>query len=155
MTCRLYRTFANSAERSIDYDFVAKFLREIFDHCTVTAIAFDRVYMKFLLPCLARAGFSEAELARFIPHGQGYYGMSPSIRELEVRLLDGKLKHGNHPVLQMCAANAAIIVDDAGNRKFTKRKSTGRIDCLVALAMAVSVLPPDTKAPAYQLFFVG
>ena len=81
--------------------------------------------------------------------------MSPSIRELEVRLLDGKLKHGNHPVLQMCAANAAIIVDDAGNRKFTKRKSTGRIDCLVALAMAVSVLPPDTKAPAYQLFFVG
>ena len=53
----------------------------------------------------------------------------------------------------MCAANAAVIIDDAGNRKFTKRKSTGRIDALVALAMAVGVLPPEVAPqPAYELF---
>jgi phage terminase large subunit-like protein len=37
----------------------------------------------------------------------------------------------------MCAANAALEIDAAENRKFTKKKSTGRIDGLVALAMAV------------------
>lgn len=140
--------------RAISFDHVAAFMREIFNHCTVKAIAFDRALMRFLLPCLERAGFTEEELSRFIPHGQGYFGMGPSIRELEVRLLEKKLKHGMHPVLTMCAANAKIITDDAGNRKFTKRKSTGRVDALISLAMAVSVLPPDTAAPEFQLFFV-
>jgi phage terminase large subunit-like protein len=140
--------------RAISYDYIAAFMREIFNVCTVKAIAFDRVFMRFLLPCLQRAGFTEEELARFIPHGQGFYGMGPSIRELETRLLEKKLKHGMHPVLTMCAANAKIITDDAGNRKFTKRKSTGRVDALVSLAMAVSVLPPDSAAHEYKLFFV-
>jgi phage terminase large subunit-like protein len=48
----------------------------------------------------------------------------------------------------MCAANAAVVTDDAGNRKFTKKKSTGRIDALVALAMAVGVIPP-AEEPAF------
>jgi len=81
--------------------------------------------------------------------------MAPAIRELEVRLLEKKLRHGNHPVLRMCAANASVLTDDAGNKKFTKRKSTGRIDALVAMAMAVSVLPQESVAPTYQAFFIG
>ncbi len=36
----------------------------------------------------------------------------------------------------MCAANAVISKDAAGNRKLDKHKATGRIDGLVALAMA-------------------
>jgi phage terminase large subunit-like protein len=110
--------------------------------------------MKFLRPCLVRAGFTEAELERFIEFGQGFLSMAPAVRELEARLLKRKLKHGNHPVLTMCAANAAILTDDTGNKKFTKRKSTGRIDALVALAMAVSVMPPDNPKPQYQIFFL-
>jgi len=127
--------------RTISYEFVARFLREIFDRCDVRAIAFDRWAMKFLRPWLEKAGFTEEELARFVEFGQGYQSMSPAIRELETRLLEKKLKHGNHPVLTMCAANAAVVIDDAGNKKFTKRKSTGRIDALVALAMAVGIMP--------------
>jgi phage terminase large subunit-like protein len=42
-----------------------------------------------------------------------------------------------HPVLTMCAANATIVKDPAENRKFTKAKNTGRIDGMVALAMAI------------------
>jgi phage terminase large subunit-like protein len=95
--------------------------------------------MRFLRPCLERAGFTEEELSRFVEFGQGYLSMGPAIRMLEERLLSKSLKHGNHPVLQMCAANAAVVTDDANNRKFTKKKSTGRIDCLVALAMACAV----------------
>jgi len=39
----------------------------------------------------------------------------------------------------MCAANAVAERDPAGNRKLTKAKSIGRIDGLVALAMALGV----------------
>lgn len=141
--------------RAISYDYVARELRAIFNRCNVRRIAFDRVFMKFLRPCLIRAGFTEAEIdAHFVEHGQGFIGMGPAIRELETRLLEGRLKHGNHPVLTMCAANAAVVTDDAGNRKFTKRKSTGRIDALVSLAMAVSIIPPSDAKPKVQMFFL-
>jgi phage terminase large subunit-like protein len=39
----------------------------------------------------------------------------------------------------MCAANATVQADPAGNRKLSKIKSRGRIDGMVALAMAMSV----------------
>jgi phage terminase large subunit-like protein len=39
----------------------------------------------------------------------------------------------------MCAGNAVAIRDPAGNRKLDKSRSTGRIDGMVALAMAMGV----------------
>jgi phage terminase large subunit-like protein len=65
--------------------------------------------------------------------------MVPAIDALEKDLLLGTMRHGNNPVLAMCAANAVVIPDAAGNRKFDKAKATGRIDGLVALAMAEGV----------------
>lgn len=141
--------------RAIEYEFVAEYLRGVFDRCDVQSIAFDRFNMKFLKPWLEKAGFTEAELAKFVEFGQGFVSMSPAIRELEARLLAKKIKHGNHPVLTMCAANAVTQSDPAGNRKFTKSKATGRIDGMVALAMCVGVMPTEVEAPpAYQAFFV-
>lgn len=132
--------------RSIEYEFIAQKLRDVFDRCNVKAIAFDRYNMKFLQPWLERVGFSEEELERFIPFGQGFISMSPALRELESKLLAKKLKHGNHPVLEMCAKNATVISDPAGNRKFVKGKASGRIDGMVALAMAVGVMPQTVVA---------
>jgi phage terminase large subunit-like protein len=65
--------------------------------------------------------------------------MSPALRELETILLNGKMRHGNHPVLTMCAANSVVRSDEAGGRKLDKKRSRGRIDGMVALAMATSV----------------
>lgn len=127
--------------RAIEYEFIAEYLRGVFDRCNVIALAFDRYNMRHLKPWLERAGFTEAELERFIDFGQGFISMSPAIRELESKLLAKKLKHGMHPVLEMCAKNATVLQDPAGNRKFVKGKATGRIDGMVALAMAVGVMP--------------
>lgn len=124
---------------SISYDFVAQYLRGVFNRYDVQALAFDRYNMKFLTPCLVRAGFTPQELERFVEFGQGMVSMSPALRELETMLLRTEMRHGGHPVLTMCAANAALEIDAAENRKFTKKKSIGRIDGLVALAMAVGV----------------
>lgn len=127
--------------RAIEYEFVAQYLRDLFDRCDVVAIAFDRYNMRFLKPWLEKVGFTEEELERFKEFGQGFVSMSPAIRELEAKLLAKKLRHGNHKVLEMCAANAQTVSDPAGNRKFTKQKTSGRIDGMVALAMAVGVMP--------------
>lgn len=127
--------------RAIEYEFIAEHLRGVFDRCNVRALAFDRWGMKHLRPWLVKAGFTEDELERFIDFGQGFVSMSPAIRSLEEKLLGKKLKHGNHPVLAMCAANATVATDPAENRKFIKGKATGRIDGMVALAEAVGVMP--------------
>ena len=136
--------------RAIEYDYIAAYLRDLFDRCDVRAIAFDRYNMKFLRPCLERAGFDETELERFVEFGQGFVSMSPALRELETRLLRSSLKHGSHPVLEMCAKNATVVTDPAGNRKFIKGKASGRIDGMVALAMAVGVMPSaETSEPSF------
>ncbi len=70
-------------------------------------------------------------------HGQGFKDFSPAIDALEGELLNHRIAHGAHPVLTMCAANATVVKDPAGNRKFDKSRTTGRIDGLVALAMAM------------------
>jgi phage terminase large subunit-like protein len=141
--------------RAIEYEYVAEYLRGVFDRCDVQAIGFDRFNMKFLKPWLEKAGFSEAELEKFVEFGQGFVSMSPAIRELEAKILAKKLRHGNHPVLTMCAANAVTVSDPAGNRKFTKAKATGRIDGMVSLAMSIGVMPTEVqKTPEFQAFFV-
>jgi phage terminase large subunit-like protein len=132
--------------RAIEYEYVAEHLRGVFDRCNVRALAFDRWGMRHLRPWLVKAGFTEDELERFIEFGQGFVSMSPAIRALEERLLGKKLKHGDHPVLTMCAANAIVVKDPAENRKFTKSKSNGRIDGMQALAMAVGVMPDAVTA---------
>ena len=48
----------------------------------------------------------------------------------------------------MCAANAVAVNDPAGNRKLVKDKATGRIDGMVALAMAEGVEAMSAEAPA-------
>jgi phage terminase large subunit-like protein len=141
---------------SIEYEFIAEQLRGVFDRCVVRAIAFDRWGMKYLMPWLVKAGFTDEEMARFVEFGQGFASMSPALREVESMLLSRKLRHGNHPVLTMCAANAVTTSDPAGNRKLDKAKATGRIDGMVALTMALGTMPSKVEAPPpkYQMLFL-
>ncbi len=126
--------------RSIEYEFVAKYVAELFDQHDVRKIAFDRYNMRHFRPWLIKAGLSESLIdAKFVDFGQGYVSMSPALRTLESLLLSEKLRHGNHPLLTMCAANAIVKSDEAGNRKLDKKKSRGLIDGMVSLAMACSV----------------
>ncbi len=133
--------------RAIEYEFVAEFLRGLFDRCDVQAIAFDRALFVHLRPWLVKANFSDFELEKFIPYGQGTLSMTPALRELEVKLLGKRLKHSNHPILEMCARNA-VVVGDSGARKFDKKKQHGRIDGMVALAMAVAMMPNEGTGPS-------
>ncbi|WP_338692025.1 terminase TerL endonuclease subunit [Bradyrhizobium sp. 26S5] len=141
---------------SIDYEYVAGWLRGEFDRYNIRTIAFDRWNMRHLKPWLAKAGFTEKFIDdHFKEFGQGTQSMSPALRELEADILNGRIAHGNHPVLSMCAANAVVDGKDASNRKLSKSRSAGRIDGMVALAMAKGAAPLDDIKPPrkYQLLF--
>ncbi len=118
--------------KAIDYTYIAKALGELTKIYRIQAVAFD----PWRIDDMIRALEAEGVDIDLVPHGQGFKDMSPSIEALEDTLLKNHMQHGNHPVLTWCISNAQVEKDPAANRKFTKRKSTGRIDGAVALAMA-------------------
>ncbi|ROR47974.1 terminase large subunit [Diaphorobacter sp. C33] len=126
---------------TVDYSHVAADMLEILDGLDVRGIAFDRWRVAELQRELDRLG---AELP-LVEHGQGFASMAPALDALEAELLNGRVAHGGHPVLTMCAANAVIVKDPAGNRKLEKSRSTGRIDGLQALAMSMGVASRATE----------
>jgi phage terminase large subunit-like protein len=135
-----------SPGKTVSYEFVARYLRRMFQRYDVQKLAFDRWNFRHLLPWLLRAGFGDQLVTeRFVEFGQGVASMSPALRDLEQVLLEGNLAHGGHPILSMCVSHTVIVLDDAGNRKPSKRKSTAKIDGLVALAMAIGVAPLQAK----------
>jgi phage terminase large subunit-like protein len=142
--------------RSIQYEFVAEWLFGYWLVHPKLKIAFDRWGMKHLLPWLLKAGFTEAQVEEiFVEFGQGFQSMSPAMRDLESALLENSLRHGNHPVLTMCAANAVVTTDPAGNRKLNKAKAAGRIDGLVALTMAFGIAPEiAAETPSYEILVI-
>ena len=118
--------------KTVDYEFVAREMGEIFDGLEVHGVAFDRYRIDVLKKELDDLGI-ELPLVEF---GQGYKSMSPALEALEADLLNARRRHGMHPVLTMCAANAVVTRDPTGARKLDKSKATGRIDGMVALAMS-------------------
>lgn len=120
---------------SVDYAFVISDMTDILAGLELKILAFDRWRMDVFKKDMEALGI-DFPMKEF---GQGYKDMSPALDCLEGDLLNGHLRHGMHPVLTMCAANAVVSKDPAGNRKLDKHKATGRIDGMVALAMAVGV----------------
>jgi phage terminase large subunit-like protein len=122
---------------TIDYEFVAAHLVDLFARYALRKVAFDRWNFKNLKPCLQRAGLSEEFIKEhFVEFGQGYQSMSPALNAFEADLVSGKIVHDGNPVLTMCVGNAVGKPDPAGNRKPDKEKSRGRIDGVVAMIMA-------------------
>lgn len=126
---------ATTPGATVDYEYIAQDISHIFSQLNIQQIAYDRWRIDILKKELTNIGV-ELPLIEF---GQGFKDMSPAIDALESELLNGRIAHGNHPVLTMCAANAMITKDTAGNRKLDKHKATGRIDGIVAMAMALGL----------------
>jgi phage terminase large subunit-like protein len=132
---------------SVDYSFVAREMLEIFDGLDVVQVAFDRWRIAELKREFDRLG-ADVPLEEW---GQGFASMAGALDALEAELLNGRIRHGGHPVLQMCAANAVVVKDPAGNRKLDKSRATGRIDGMQALAMAMGAAAKATEEQAFDL----
>jgi len=124
-----------TAGATVDYENVAHDIVAIMAGLNIQSIAYDRWRIDILKKEFAQLDV-ELPLNEW---GQGFKDMSPALDALEAELLNGRIAHGSHPVLTMCAANAIVQRDAANNRKLDKQKANGRIDGLVAMAMAFGV----------------
>jgi phage terminase large subunit-like protein len=134
----------------IEYRWIARTIGDIKRKYKLHSITFDRWGLERFQLAMKDEGV-EVDL---VPHGQGFKDMSPSIQALEDALMTRQLRHNNHPILTWCMNNAQVEIDPAGNRKFTKRKATGRIDGAVALAMVEGLfaLNPTLTSQEPQFF---
>jgi phage terminase large subunit-like protein len=115
----------------VDYDVIRADINALKEQYNIQEIAIDRWNAAQITTQLMGDGFVIEQF------GQGYASMSAPAKEFEKLVIEGKLKHGGHPVLRWMAANVAIEQDAAGNIKPSKAKSTERIDGIVASVMAV------------------
>jgi phage terminase large subunit-like protein len=120
---------------TIDPGFVAEALMTASARYDIQTIAYDRWRIEDLRREIGLFGGA----LPLTPFGQGFKDFSPAVDVLERCVAEKLLRHGSHPALNMCAANAVVTRDPAGARKLDKAKAAGRIDGLVALAMALSV----------------
>lgn len=119
----------------LDYEWAFGWLKAKLDDMGIQPqmVAYDRWRVNEAKAAAERVGFEVNEWSEV---GQGYKDMSPRIEHFDSLLLQGKMRHGMHPLLNMAAANAIVVRDPAGNRKIDKSKTTQRIDPLVAAVMA-------------------
>jgi len=152
--------------RLVRLDFVAQHMLEESQDFEFAAIAYDRYAIRNLEGELDEIGAT----LPIIEHPQGFRRVSvlrdadgevirdednkqvenplwmpSSINGLEALILDGRIRIRPNPVLTWNAASACFDTDPQGNRKFAKQKATGRIDGMVALAMAVGAALADVK----------
>ncbi len=138
-----YTTWAKKGQlvavpgQTLDYEWLCQHMKIELEEMGIEihSIHFDRWRIKELQAAASRTGFAQS--AEWHEVGQGYQSFSPRIEAFETYMLQGKMRHGAHPLLNMAAANAIVVRDAANNRKLDKSKSTLRIDPIVAAVMAV------------------
>lgn len=115
----------------VDHDRVKAKIFELAEHFKILEIPVDRWQAESLMQLLAGEGL---EIVAF---GQGFASMSAPTKELEKRILGRQVSHDGNPVMRWNVQNISVDDDAAENMKPSKKKSTGRIDGVVALIMAL------------------
>ena len=115
----------------VDYNFLRKTINELSKDYHILEIGVDRWNATQLITDLEGDGFT------MVPIGMGFKDMSPGMKELYKLMLEGKIIHGGNPVLRWMAGNVVAEIDAAENLKPSKKKSTEKIDGIVALIMAL------------------
>ena len=135
----------------IRLDFIAKELIDIKNRTKIQTVAYDEYLYKDLKSHIDEYG----ERIPTTVHGQGYQKrresnlwMPQSIIELEGLIYEKRIRILPSPLMAMAVSGAAMDESAAGLRRWTKKKSSVRIDPIVALCMAVgaaTALPGDTN----------
>lgn len=139
----------------IDFEFVAV---EVMNFCAqhdVQFLAFDSALMSQFIAACENVGFNvwkyegedkpQGDGLKLVPHAQGtrvkfrdgVLSMPKSVVAFEDAILKGNITINSSKVTTMCASNATIITDAMNNKAFDKKRSRGRIDGIVTIAMAV------------------
>lgn len=154
----------------IDMSFIAVQVRDLCAEHDVAFLAFDVAFMLSFEEACEEIGFPvwryegagkpEGKGLKLVSHAQGtrvrfedkQLCMPKSITKLEDTILAQNVVIDASPVTYSCAANAALIEDGQANRAFDKKRSRGRIDGLVTIAMAVGAAAMNEQPPRKSVY---
>lgn len=83
---------------------------------------------------------------------QGSISLNAPTKELLRLVMNGKIRHGDHPILKWCILNAIASTDAAGNIKLDKRKSREKIDLAAALVNAIAAAQADDDSGGESVY---
>lgn len=140
---------ARVAEHVADHETEALFVDSAF--LTAFTDACDEVGLQYWI--YEGPGKPEGRGLKIIRHAQGQrinfeerqLCMPHSITRTEDLILEGRVMIDASPVTYSCAANAVIEADGLGNRMFSKKRSRGRIDGMVTIAMVIGGATANEK----------
>lgn len=123
-----------------DFDAVRDYVLSFCEKYAVQGVGIDRWNAAHITSQLV------AENVAVKPYGQGYGSMSSPSKLLEAAVISKKIRHGGNPCLLWQASNVTAKSNDTGDIKFVKpsRHSTGRIDAIIALVMALGLASAET-----------
>lgn len=133
----------------VDYEHVKAVIAEDARRFTIREIAYDSWNATQIALQLQDVG------ATMVEFGQGYRSMSEPSKEFERLIVSRDLAHGGNPVLTWMASHVAAESDPAGNIKPSKKKSTERIDGIVATVMALGRALVTGDAPEPSIHFLS
>lgn len=138
-----------SGDEVTDYDAVQKCIIECRERYSVQKVGYDSWNARQMIKPLTDAGVPMQEVI------QGTKTFHPAMKALEVAYMDGRLRHGNDPVLNWCASNLIARADANMNTAPDKKRAPDKIDDMVALLMAFVMQGEEQPAqPSYQMLFV-
>jgi len=138
--------------KTIDYEWIAGFLKKslIDAGIEINRINFDRWRITEMRQAAARAGLNLRD-QQWSEVGQGYKDMSPRVEAMETGLLQERIRHGSHPILNLGAASAIAVQDPAGSKKLDKTKASQKIDGIVAMLMSIYEHLAEIEAPPMDI----
>ena len=130
----------------VDYGFIQDRVLQITANHEVAKIGYDPWNATGSALALQDAGLEMVEVR------QGFGSLGEACKELEALVVSHRLRHGINPLLDYTASNLMWRVDANGNLAPDKSKSTGRIDPMVALimALALSIAQPAEPEAAFD-----
>lgn len=125
----------------IDFDQVERDIIELYDLYDFQTCYFDSWHARRSALKLIDAGFPMES------YDQTFRAMAEPTAYLQWLIGNGKLEHGNNPVLTYMANNAVAEKDRAGNTKVTKGKEGEKVDGIVCLVMAIAAATLGAPPP--------
>ncbi len=131
-----------------DYGFVRESIRRLVGEHRVQSIGYDPYNASGLAQQLEADGMS----IKRVP--QSYYYMAEPTKRWEALVTNHKLRHDGNPVLTWAMSNTVVELDANSNPRPSKRRSTERIDPvvagIVAFAVALDAAPKVSTTNAYS-----
>ena len=116
-----------------DHEYLRKKIQEITEIVNVKKIAYDSWQALDIVVRLTEDNFN------LVPYSQQLKHLSPPMKMLQKLILEKRINHSGNPVLRWMASNVMVYTDPNENIRPDKKKSSGRIDAIMSLIMALGV----------------